>query len=231
MDIGVEERSSVGLQLMHDDKFLARLGAAQLLLGFDENQLDETQKAQFRKVRKEYEKFLYANADFATGNLNLGDYFMQINDMPNAIKSYQKSLEMDSLLFPVYTNLATAYSISNQNVKSLGTLNELVKRYPENGRGYYLRALVHNELGNLEKAIEDFEQAIKLESQDSRSRYNLSTLYYQNKQFSLAEKYAKEAIKIEPENGDFQYLLALIYKDQGKRAQADAIMKKLQARR
>ena len=41
------------------------------------------------------------------------------------------ALKMDSLLFPVYTNLATAYSMSKQTDKALETLNIWMDKEPD----------------------------------------------------------------------------------------------------
>ena len=53
------------------------------------------------KAKQELEEMLFGNADFSTGRLQLGDYFMQTNDLTTAIKHYEMALKMDSLLFPV----------------------------------------------------------------------------------------------------------------------------------
>ncbi|MFD1316190.1 tetratricopeptide repeat protein [Namhaeicola litoreus] len=227
MNLPLEDRAGVGLEMMKDPSKLVRLGAAQLLLGFNANQLNESDRAQVHQLIKEYEKFLYANADFAAGNLNLGDYFMQINDPANAIRSYQNALKKDSLLFPAYTNLATALNQTGKNEEALKMLNTLIQYYPNNGRPYYLRALLHFELQNNEQAINDLKTAIDLDDQDSRARYNLATYYFQNFDYPNAEKYVRQALLIEPENRDYTYLLALIYRDSGRARKSQELMQKL----
>lgn len=227
LNLPPQDRVGVGLEMMKDSSKLVRLGAAQLLLGFDANQLNESDRAQVDHLIKEYEKFLYANVDFAAGNLNLGDYFMQINDPGNAIKSYQNALKKDSLLFPAYTNLATALNQTGKNKEALEMLTTLIKYYPENGRSYYLRALLYFELQNKEEAIKDLKKAIGLDARDSRARYNLATFYYQNIDYPNAEKYIQQALTIEPENRDYNYLLALIYRDSGRARKSQELMQKL----
>jgi Tfp pilus assembly protein PilF len=173
---------------------------------------------------------LFANADFSNGRLQLGDYYFQNNDVTNAIKHYEMALEKDSLLLPVYSNLATSYSLNNNYKKASETLDTWIGLDPENGRPHYLKALLNFENKNDKLAVAELKIAIKLNPNDTRSLYNLSTYYFQdNKDLKLAETYIKSALKIDSENPDFNYLLALIYKEQGKILQSSAIMRKLKA--
>jgi len=131
-------------------------------------------------------------------------------------------------LFPVYTNLATAYSIDQQTDKALETLDIWMDKQPDAGRPYYLRALLNFEIGNNEYAIQDLKMAIDLDPQDSRSLYNLSTYYYQIKEFQKAEKEVIKALRIEPENQEIKYLYALILKELGKLGESNRLMQELQ---
>ena len=104
-------------------------------------------------------------------------------------------------------------------------LNKLgVRIYSTGGTKQFIEKLGVNVI-----AVEDLTMAIALNPQDVRSIYNLSTYYFQNKQFDLAEAQIAEALKIDPENLDIKYLFALILKEQGKVVQANKIMQELQA--
>jgi tetratricopeptide (TPR) repeat protein len=223
------DRISIARKHLNDSIKLVRIGSAQLLVGYDGSALNEAEKIDLFKAREEMEVMLFANADFSTGRLQLGDYFMQSNDIKSAIRHYEMALEKDSLLFPVYTNLATAYSITKETDKALETLNLWIDKDPDASRPYYLRALLNFELGNNDIALEDLNMAIYLNPEDTRSMYNLSTYYYQNKQFDMAEVHIKKALKVEPENSELKYLYALILKEKGKIVEANKIMQELQA--
>jgi len=223
------DRTSIARKHLNDSTRLVRIGCAQLLVGFDGADWGEAEKLNMYKAKEEMEEMLFGNADFSTGRLQLGDYFMQSNDIKAAITHYEIALKKDSLLLPVYTNLATAYSIDKQTDKALETLNTWIEKDPDAGRPYYLRALLNFELGNNDIAVEDLTMAIALNPQDIRSIYNLSTYYFQNKQYDLAEAQIVDALKIDPENLDIKYLYALILKEQGEIAKANKIMQELQA--
>ena len=223
-NINAEDRITIARKHLYDSIKLVRIGSAQLLLGFDGTGLNEGDKNELFKVQEELEEMLYANADFSTGRLQLGDYFMQNNDVRTAIGHYESALKKDSLLFPVYTNLATAYSINNQPDRALETLNIWIDKDPDAGRPYYLRALLNFELGNNDIAVEDLKMAIELDPQDSRSLYNLATYYFQERDFQNAEIQVRKAFEIEPDNTDIRYLYSLILKGLGRVEEAGKII-------
>lgn len=228
-NMNAQDRLSVAQKHLADKTRLVRIGSAQLLIGFDGGNWSEADKLSLSKAKTELEEMLYGNADFSTGRLQLGDYFMQANDVNRAIKHYEMALKMDSLLFPVYTNLATAYSITKQGDKALETLNIWMDKEPNASRPYYLRALLNFELGNNDLAEQDLKMAIELNPDDSRSMYNLATYYYQTKAFSNALRMINKAMSIEPENQEIKYLKALILKETGDIQESNRIMQELQA--
>jgi tetratricopeptide (TPR) repeat protein len=223
----VQDRMSIALKHMNDTTKLVRIGAAQLVIGLDIASLDESDRTAFSNSQGELEAMLYSNADFSSGRMQLGDYYLQSNDIKTAIKHYEMAIKMDSLLTPVYSNLATTYSIDGQVEKALNTLNTWIVVQPEASRPYYLRALLNFELKENEKAIADLKMAIKINPNDSRSMYNLATFYYQQRDFQSAVIQINKALKVEPNNNDFKYLLALSYRDQGKLREAQMIMDEL----
>ncbi|MEN8186679.1 MAG: tetratricopeptide repeat protein, partial [Bacteroidota bacterium] len=228
--VALQDRIGIALKHLNDTTKLVRIGAAQLSVGFDENNLNETDKANLINSRNELETMLYSNADFSTGRMQLGDYYLQNNDINTAIKHYEMALQKDSLLTPIYSNLATAYSMNGNNDMATKTLENWIKLNPTLSRPYYLRALLYFELKDNDKALADLNTAIELNPEDTRSMYNLATYYFQDKKdLSLAESYIKKALKIQPENTDYKYLLALIYRDQGKFKSGQMIMQELRA--
>ena len=162
--------------------------------------------------------------------MQLGDYYLQNQDLNNAIKHYEVALKKDSLLLPVFSNLATAYSMNNDSENAFETLNKWIQLDSKNARPYYLKGLLNFENNHPEQAVFDLKKAIQLDPQDTRSMYNLATYFYQDsKDLSIAEKYIKDALGIYPNNPDYRYLLAFIYKDQGKIKEGQLILDQLRA--
>lgn len=223
-----QTKASVALKHINDSIRLVRIGAAQLVIGIDENNLSELDRANLDKSNNELETMLFTNADFSTGRAQLGDYYFQKGDYSNAIHNYEMAIKKDSLLTPVYSNLATTYSIIKDYSNANKALDSWILIEPESARAHYLKGLLYFDLDKTTLAIKELEQAIKLNPSDSRSMYNLATYYYQeNKDLKLAERYIKNALKIESQNQDFKYLLALIYQNLGQFRKAQSIMNEL----
>lgn len=216
MDASPEHRHTVGLNFINDPAKIVRIAAAQLLVDADPGQLQPQDQQLFIKARKEYEEMLFSNSDFPLGRLNLGDYYFRRNDLGKAIEQYKMAIQMDSLLAPVYSNLATVLNISGRNKEALHALNTLLTIEPNYARGYYLRALLHYELHDHEAAIQDFNKAIKLDPNDFRSFYNLATLLYERKEFNDAEKIIIKGLQLSPDSHEAKHLLTLIKKAKEK---------------
>ena len=224
-----EIRTSIAIKHMNDSIKMVRIGAAQLVMDIDESNFSATDKSSLNRSLEELETMLFSNADFSAGRLQLGDYYLQRNDINSAIKHYKMALQKDSLLIPVYSNLATAYTMVKEYSNANNIFDEWVLLEPKSGRPHFLKALLYFEMGNDAGAVSELELAIKLDPTDTRSMYNLATYYYQdNKDLPLAEGLAKKALRIEPNNQNYKYLLALIYQNLGEVEKSQRLMKELQ---
>lgn len=227
-DVNPNERLSIAAAHITDTTRLVRIAAAQLLNGMPMEHLQNIDQNALAKAQGELKTMLYANADFSTGRMSLGDYLLQNNDIQGAITQYKAALKMDNLLLPVYPNLATAYSMIGDTESAFKTLNTLIEKDQSYGRAYYLRGLLNFEAQKDAAAISDLNKSIALDPTNTRASYNVATYYYQKKEWNKAEKAIKPALKIEPRNGDYRYLLALIYGEQGKTTESAALIQQLQ---
>jgi tetratricopeptide (TPR) repeat protein len=85
---------------------------------------------------------------------------------------------------------------------------------------YALLASIYDESNQPTKAIETYNEAIKIDPNYPQIYYNLGIAYFRNQQFSEAESSAIDAIKHDPKNASSQRLYALVTFHQNKRANA-----------
>jgi len=204
------QRMSVAVEHLDDTTLVVRIAAAQLMIEQDINQMPTTLRGLASKARQELFTMLRANADFPLGRLQLADFYFRQNKLQSAVKEYEMALQMDSLLVPVYTNLATTYSILGDNLSALATLDDLLLIEHEYARGYYLRGLLQHELGKDFLAIKDLEKAIMFDPQYFRAYYNLANLYFTNKYYGKAEKTIISALRIMPDSEEAKELMKAI---------------------
>jgi len=155
-----------------------------------------------------------ANADFPLGRLQLGDYYYRQQNIQRAIKEYKMALQMDSLLTPVYTNLATAYSVVGENKKALQALSTLIAIEPTYARAFYLRGLLYHEMGNVKEAINNLETSIRLDASNFRAYYNLANLYLTSNNVNKAANVMQQGLQIQPNSQEGLQLLKLIQSKQ-----------------
>ena len=206
----LNQKLSIALELLNDSTKLVRIGSAQLIAEMDLAQLKPAQRSNAQAARNELLSMLRANADFPLGRLQLGDYYYKQQQIKRAITEYEMALKMDSLLTPVYTNLATAYSVLGNNDKALQTLSTLIEMEPAYARAYYLRGLLYYEVGNNEGAINDLEKAVSIDPSNFRAHYNLSNLYFSTGKLSNAERVMIAGLQVQPESTEGLQLLKLI---------------------
>jgi len=89
-----------------------------------------------------------------------------------------------------------------------------------NVAAYCLLASIYDESNQSVKAIETYNQAIKINPDYPQIYYNLGIAYFRNKQYAEAESSAVEAIKHNPKNVSSQRLYALVTFHQNKRVNA-----------
>ncbi len=206
----LEQKLSFALAYMEDSTKLVRIGSAQLIAEMDLSQLKPAERNKAQAARNELLTMMKTNADFPLGRLQLGDYYYKQQNIQRAILEYEMALKMDSLLTPVYSNLATAYSIIGNNKKALETLDKLILLEPSYGRAYYLRGLLYYEIGKIQLAIDNLKSSIKIDSSNYRAFYNLANLYYLSNESSKAEAIMMRGLQLQPNAPDGNQLLQLI---------------------
>ena len=97
---------------------------------------------------------------------------------------------------------------------------------------YNQRGIIYNLSGQHEKAIEEFEKALKNDPDNEAIKNNLATAYAnfgvalsQKRDFRKAETYLKDAIDFNPEEPSHHLNLATVYLNQGKWSEAERSLK------
>ncbi len=76
--------------------------------------------------------------------------------------------------------------------------------------------LSYEQKGEDDHALQEYDRAVKMSSEDFRPFYYAGNVYYKKREYNLAEKYYNKALKIAPGNGDVHNNLAWVYLDTGK---------------
>jgi len=146
---------------------------------------------------------------------NQGKYAEAIDKFTEALKNDPEN---------EYANYEVAFSLyaSKKPKDAIPHLQKVVKSSNTSlsVTAYSLLASIYDEDNQSQKAIETYNQAIKINPDYPQIYYNLGIAYFRNKQYTEAENSAIEAIKHNPKNAGSQRLYALVTFHQNKRASA-----------
>jgi len=145
---------------------------------------------------------------------NAGKYAEAADKYTQALK-----LEPDN----VYANYGIAFSLLNSGKgdegipylqKVIGTDN------PVKPMAYDLLGSIYDQDHNSAKAIEAFNEGIKIGPKNQELYYNLGLVYFRDKNYAEAEKCAVQSIKLDPKHANSLRIYALVCFHQNKRANA-----------
>ncbi len=197
--------------LLSDKVRAVRIAAADLYITIPSNQIPENYSQAFTAAQTELEKSLRYQTDFSTGNVMLADYYLKLQDYPNAEKFYLRGLKKDSNMNYAWLNLSATYNSQGKNKQALQALESALKNDSKNERIYYNLALLHNEMNNIPAAEKAFAKAVELKSTNSRVYYNYGLLLNQSKKFAAAETVLLKGIQINPSDSVLYYALTFVY--------------------
>jgi tetratricopeptide (TPR) repeat protein len=169
-------------------------------------QLDSTHQKAIYKIAKYF---------LQKGKNQLAEDYADIG-----LKTYENNLELISLKAQNYflkKNYKSA-AIWFEKLIGLGESSEFVHKQ---------LSLCYYNLYEFEKAIEQRQLALEFNPGDAKSIYTIGTYYYQNSDFSNAEKYIKEALDLMDNPLDNEYgQLAVVLNSQKKHNEAIIALKK-----
>jgi len=143
------------------------------------------------------------------GEINTTDYVNYFLPLLNDPKRTVRIKAFYALGGLTELQISEKYKISYQKVKKefsayLNTNADFVGGQIKKAN-YYLKQ------GNLQKGIEGYEKALKIDNINNQVRLDLANLYYRNQDFQKTEDAYKTVISQEPKYGPVYYSLGLLY--------------------
>ena len=188
-----------------------RIAAADALMSLPLDQIPMELRTAYGKARQELEQYVLYQADFAVGNVMIGDHYYRQNDLAAAERYYRRGLRKDSMMNYARFNLSALLNAQGRNADALNVLEEARSTDPKNERVYYNLALLYAETRENEKSAASFAKAISLGSTDPKVYYNYALLQQQTGKAKEAEKLLLKGITIAPEDPSLNYGLAVYY--------------------
>ncbi|MDO5040868.1 MAG: tetratricopeptide repeat protein [Peptoniphilus sp.] len=175
--------------------------------------------------RGEYEKSL----EFYRRAMNFGDegeqeeILFEIADihllMENFIEAegaYRSIVELNENSAGAYYGLALAAELGQGNATEIiANYKKAIELDPYYDRAYYYLAHRYLNQGDREAALDALEMCVELDSHDYVSYNDMGSIYENEKNFTMAEKYFRKSLAINPEYFRALYNMGVVCKARG----------------
>ena len=167
-----------------------------------------------------------ANAQETPSVSDLVKQGVQLNDQgkyAEAIAKYQEALKIEPENTKANYEMAFSLFASGKGDDGIPYVEKTLKGSDSpslTAASYDLLGSIYDQDKQSEKAIEAYQNGIKIKLDYQRLHFNLGIAYFRNKQFAEAEASAIEAIKLDPKHASSQRLYALVTFHQNKRMNA-----------
>jgi tetratricopeptide (TPR) repeat protein len=161
-------------------------------------------ESKLRKAIKPVKKAIQLGHHVPQAHLYLGTAYSGLGNWQAAEENYLKAIELDPTMDAAYLKLADLYKLlGDQNeeeredyyLRAIAVHNKLLEIDPEKSDAHNFTGMYYRELGRLEDALEAYEEAVRINSNDLLSLINLGTTYLDVKRFDEAKSSFEQIIQ------------------------------------
>jgi protein O-GlcNAc transferase len=143
-------------------------------------------------------------------------YFSEHGKSTEAVKCYQRVLEINPECASVYNNLGLAFHKLRQFDAAIQSFKKAFSLLPSYAEAYYNLGITLNAMGELNAAVRSYQIALKLKPNYFNAHLNLGNTHSELGQLEKAKKNYKCAIKLQPNNEEAFNNLGVTYKELGE---------------
>ncbi|MDT0553441.1 multiheme c-type cytochrome [Urechidicola vernalis] len=189
--------------MLQDSVRLVRISTAQY---FNMMGIDISANPNFKKANKEFLESMNINADFSTGQHQIGLYYQAKGKEIEAIKSYERAVKIDRFNNRSRMNLALLYYQQDKVKESEALYLKVVEQEPEFGYSYYMLGLLYNETGNIQKSMEYMEQSLGKQPVNPNAFYNYALMLQQENKYNKSLEIVRDGLDLMPNNERLLYV-------------------------
>ena len=215
------------LPLLNDKVRAVRIAAASLIQTIPDADVPQEYKAQLSQAKGELENHLLYQADFAHGNILIGDYYHTNNNLPEAERFYKRALQKDSLASLARLSLATVYSAEHKNKEAMAALQLVVRIDDKNDDAWHSIGLLYVEMKQEALAKAAFEKAVSLHSHNTRLYYNYGLLLQQEGNIAKSVSILQKGLALQPNDESLLYAIIFTYANNKQTQAAEGYAKRL----
>ncbi len=215
----LKARGYLGASLQATANYMAAIEQYNYVLNYEKNHFSVVKNLgdswlaleQFDKAKENYVQARELDPKVPNTYADLAYVAIKEKDYATAVEYYKQALKLKD---DENWRKALAYSLWANN-----SLEEAVVRFEALG-DYNIVAYLHQVLGNNDKAIASYKQAITHDPKDLKSTYNLARLYHDTQQQAKASDLYLKLLEYKPNDAEVMFLLAVSQQELGANEQA-----------
>lgn len=122
---------------------------------------------------KDLQHMLRLNADQPSGQMQMGQFYYALRDVPTAIKHMETAIRWDPNSPPFHHDLAMLYSAAGNTPGVIQKLRDAIKLAPNEGQYHYELGLALSETGDMQATVAALKECVRVAPQYARAWYNL----------------------------------------------------------
>ncbi len=150
------------------------------------------------------------------GYNNIGNAFMKLGMVKEAIENYQQALRIDPMSEVAHYNIGSLLGQQGELNAAGYHLREAIKGHPDYVEARSNLGNVLMMQGDLKGAIEQFREVLKVNPALSKTRFNLALAFIKGGYFKEARDELEQFLKVEPDSVEARYYLAIVLLGEGK---------------
>ena len=191
INFALNRRKNAEAILQHAQKLNSQDPATWLTLADLGIRLYSTEKGVFQTSRAvAIEPYLKKATSLAKDDVDVlskvGDAYVEIDEVPNAITAYLKALELSQGNTEIRYKLAQSFLKTGQRDEAIRALEEMIKTNSLRPESYEFLARLYQEGGNLDRALSNYQQAILLAPNQPENYLHAAEMQLELKKFDDA---------------------------------------------
>jgi tetratricopeptide (TPR) repeat protein len=162
---------------------------------------------------------------------NVGVALLEQYNHADAVKSFQRALELDPSLTLAKINLAIALYYVPDTPAATTAATEAAKAAPDAPQPHYILGLIAKSENQVEAAEAAFSRVLEIDDRDLGARVNLAQLRMQKREYDAAIALLRPAVAAEPYHVTATYNLGVALVRGGKAEEGQQVMARFQALR
>jgi tetratricopeptide (TPR) repeat protein len=126
------------------------------------------EQGKYEKAVEEYKKAIRLKPGYDVGHCNLGNTFLKMDLYLKALQAYRNALDINPVNENAQINIKLVYKMAIEHYKSI------IKLDPNNVNIRYELGLVHAIRGNLQKAIGEWYEVLRIDSEHKNARNSIA---------------------------------------------------------